>query len=63
MLVTYQHRRGIFIAPFNRRHIGQPERFALSYNGCIADLLQLIKRAVEADKHLGAPGLNRARCF
>jgi hypothetical protein len=45
-------------SPFNRCHIGQPERFALSHNGCIADLLQFIKRAVEADKNLRAPGLN-----
>ena len=29
MLIAYQHRRGIFIASFNRCHVRQRERFAL----------------------------------
>ena len=61
MLIAYQHRRGIFVASLNRCHIGQLERFALSHKRRIADFLQFIERAVQADKNLRASGLNGAR--
>ena len=61
MLVTDLQGRWVLIAPFNRCHVGQPERFALRDQGRIADLLQFIESAVEADKDLRPARFNRAR--
>jgi hypothetical protein len=52
---------GGFITSFNRCHVGQLERFTLSDKWRIADLLQFIESAIEADKDLRAASLNGTR--
>ena len=49
---------GIFVPPLNRGDIGQFQRSAPGNNRRVADLLQAVKRPVEADKDLPAPGLD-----
>ncbi|SSN10925.1 Uncharacterised protein [Klebsiella pneumoniae] len=49
---------GIFVPPLNRGDIGQFQRSAPGNNRRVADLLQAVKRPIEADKDLPAPGLN-----
>ena len=58
MLITNLQSGRIFITAFYRCHVGQLERFTLSNKWRIADLLQFIESAIEADKDLRAARFN-----
>ncbi|MNM47294.1 hypothetical protein D3C81_582570 [compost metagenome] len=59
-VVAYQERRGVLITAFDLSHIGQLEGSALHRQWGITNLLQVIKRAIQADENLWALRFNRA---